>query len=93
MLQELTINGRRFQGLQMPTEKSVLLLLRGEKGFLGCGYFDIATANKLGEAWAIVRGVRSFDDMVAVPVVAVSEAAERLGLKVGMSGAEALALL
>ncbi len=70
-----------------------LLLLKGGKGFLACGYINPSTAEKLGHACAIVSGVKSFDDMLKASVIALSSAAERLGVKIGMSGKEALELL
>ena len=35
----------------MDTGKSNILLLRGRKGIIGCGYFDIAVTNRLGGAF------------------------------------------
>ena len=40
-----------------------LLVIKGSKGFLGCGYINVETCNKTGEACAVVtgenRGVKS----------------------------------
>ena len=65
-------------------------MIKGTKGFLGCGWFSIETADKLEERVAIVKGVRSYDDMLEASVVAVSAAAEAAGVTLGMTGAEAL---
>lgn len=70
--------------------KRPLLVMKGSKGFLACGYINAATADKTEEACAIVTGVSSFDDMRAAPIVAVSKKAEELGIKVGDTGAFAL---
>jgi uncharacterized protein YunC (DUF1805 family) len=67
-----------------------LLIARGAKGMLACGYINPATCEKTGEACAIVTGVKSFDDMLEAEVIAVSEAAQILGVEVGQSGREAL---
>lgn len=64
-----------------------------KKGMLACGYVKVETADKLGDVLAIVTGVNSYDDMRLKPVVAVSKAAEALGIKPGMSGGQALAIL
>ena len=72
--------------------KLPLLIQRGSRGFLACGYIDVETTNKTSEACAIVRGVSDFDDMLEAAVVAVSEEAEKLGVHVGMTGSEALEL-
>ncbi len=70
--------------------KSPLLIIKGSKGALGCGYLNVEAFNRGGEAGAIVRGVQTHDDMLKAKVVAVSEAARALGVEVGMSGEEAL---
>ncbi len=67
-----------------------LLIIKGTKGFLACGYINCETCNKTGEACAIVTGVKTHDEMLHAEVKAVSEAAERLGVRAGMKGKEAL---
>lgn len=70
--------------------KRPLLLVRGSRGLLACGYFNIETFNKTGEATAIVTGVNDFEDMLRANVVAVSRAAAEAGVVPGMTGLEAL---
>ena len=67
-----------------------LLLIKGSKGFLGCGYINVETCNKTGEACAIVTAVNNHDAMLSAEVTAVSTEAARLGVRVGMKGEEAL---
>lgn len=73
--------------------KLPLLTIQGEKGLLACGYVNVSTCNKTGEACAIVSGVNQHDDMLYKPVLAVSEEAIKLGIQIGMPGADALELL
>jgi uncharacterized protein YunC (DUF1805 family) len=73
--------------------KLPLLILRGSKGLLACSYLNAETFTKTGEAAAIVSGVKNFDDMAAATVATVSRAGEQLGLRVGMTGAQALELI
>lgn len=70
--------------------RSPLLIIKGSKGFLACGYINIETCNRLGDACAIVTGVKSHDDMLDAEIKAVSAEAEKLGVKKGMIGQEAL---
>ncbi|WP_459203503.1 YunC family protein (plasmid) [Ralstonia pseudosolanacearum] len=67
-----------------------LLVMKAPKGILGCGYINVETCNKTGEACAIVTGVNSFDDMRKAKVVAVSNKATDLGVTVGETGESAL---
>jgi uncharacterized protein YunC (DUF1805 family) len=70
--------------------KLPLLLVRGTRGVLACGYLNVETFNKTGEVAAIVTGVRSFEDMLSAKVVSVSDAAKAIGIHAGMTGAEVL---
>lgn len=70
--------------------KSPLLLIKGAKGILACGYLNIETFNRTGEAAAIVTGVKTHEDMVTAKVIAVSNAARSAGVEIGMTGEEAL---
>ena len=67
-----------------------LLIIKGSKGFLGCGYINVETCNKTGETCGIVTGVKTHDAMLDAEVQAVSIEAEKLGVRVGMKGKEAL---
>jgi uncharacterized protein YunC (DUF1805 family) len=70
--------------------KLPLLVIRGSRGVLACGYLNVETFNKTGEVGAIVTGVKNFDDMLAAKLVSVSTAAAEAGIKAGMTGAEAV---
>jgi len=73
------------------TLEAPLLIVKGSLGFLGCGYIN--TDSCIDEACAIVSGVNTHDDMLKASVKAVSKDATELGIKVGMTGAEAMELL
>ena len=67
-----------------------LLIIKGSKGFLGCGYINVETCNKTGEACGIVTGVKTHEAMLSAEIKAVSIEAEKLGVRIGMTGAKAL---
>jgi uncharacterized protein YunC (DUF1805 family) len=73
--------------------KLPLLVIRGSRGLLACGYLNVETLNKTGEVGAIVTGVKDFDDMLTAKVANASAAAQQLGIKIGMTGAEAVELI
>lgn len=75
LIQQLEIDGRAFLGVRIELG-APLLLIKGEKGYLGCGYFSLDAANNVGDALAIVRGVFSFDDMLDAEVKEVSQKAK-----------------
>jgi uncharacterized protein YunC (DUF1805 family) len=67
-----------------------LLIIKEKSGFLACAYINPETCNKTGEACAIVSGVNNHEDMKRAKVIAVSGSAQKLGVKVGDSGQQAL---
>ena len=89
----VTIEGEKFRGDIIPLPHASLLLLQAKNGMLGCGYFNLETAEKLGDALAIVTGVSTYEEMLASEVRKVSSAAAALGVRVGQSGKEALLLM
>jgi uncharacterized protein YunC (DUF1805 family) len=66
-----------IKGLNRP-----LLVIVGSKGVMGCGYLSVDALSSLGDAAAIFKGVNSFDDIMKADAKAVSEAGEKLGMKV-----------
>jgi uncharacterized protein YunC (DUF1805 family) len=65
------------------------------KGLVGCGIYDIRSANEFNLAVAIARGtpakpLREPEDLFAAKILEVSNAAEALGVAVGMTGREAV---
>jgi uncharacterized protein YunC (DUF1805 family) len=73
--------------------KLPLLIIKGSKGFLACGYINVETCNQTQEACAIVSGVKTHDDMLNAKVKFISDKAEELGIEENMMGSEAIDLI
>lgn len=86
----LNLFGKNFEAYKIDLFGSNLMIIKGSKGFLACGYISIETAEKLSAAAAIVKGVKNFEDMKNAKVVALTSKAKELDCKEGMSGAQAL---
>lgn len=93
MTDTIVIGGITFQTAALPTANSIILLVRGQKANLGCGYFSIAAAEKLKDRFAIARGVSSIDELLAAPVADLSPEAAACGVTPGMTGKDALLLM
>jgi uncharacterized protein YunC (DUF1805 family) len=89
-MEKIIIDGKDFEAWRIPTESATILLIKAAHGFIGCGYFNIATADKLQENVGIVTGVKTFDDMLEAKIIKCSEAARTAGVCIGMSGRDAL---
>lgn len=93
-METLDIDGNAFRADEIPVMGTTkLLLIQGSRGMLGCGYVSLGAAEKFGHALAIVKGVASYDDMLAASVQEVSSAAAALGVRPGMTGRGALSLM
>ena len=78
----------RIDGLARP-----LLVAKGSKGYAACAYVDIAAADKFGEACVIFSGVATHEAFLDATVAKASKAAKALGVKDGMPGRDALAII
>ncbi len=66
-----------------------------DRGIVGCGIYDCETASRFGMAVAIARGTPERplvepEDLLEARIVEMSQPAAKLGIAVGMTGAEAL---
>lgn len=85
--------GNDYKTYSIPTNNTAVLIIAANNGFLACGYIKVETANKVGDACAIVTGVKTPEDMLEAYVVDASEKAKEMGVKKGMNGTEALLLM
>ena len=88
--QEVAIDGKKTIGFKVYLPGAPLLLLVAQKGYVMCGYLNIDTAEKLGQAAAVVTGVKSFEDVLNAKVVRLTTHAKQLGIREGMLGRDAL---
>ena len=87
-----TKNGAAM-GIAISMPKTKLLIIRAEKGYMACGYFDIKTIEALEDAAVIVKNVNSFSKMLKGKIEYVSKKAKKLGIKKQMTPMQALELM
>ena len=79
-----------FEPYVIELENANLVLLKAKKGYVMCGLLNIETAERLGQAAALVTGVKTSEDALKAKVKAVTAAAKKLGVSEGMTAEEAL---
>lgn len=89
---------KQADGYVIPLGSVKLVSVVTDMGMVGCGAFDVAALNSFSYPAAKVRpskgdSIASIDDLMAGIVKEVNPAAERLGLKAGITGREALDML
>jgi uncharacterized protein YunC (DUF1805 family) len=94
-IEKIEIGGRSFQAMKstLPENAPPLLLIKGAKGYVMCGYLNIEAAEKFGSAAAIVSGVKTFDDVLNATIKVVTTKAKQLGLEPGMVVKDVIAAL
>jgi uncharacterized protein YunC (DUF1805 family) len=73
-------------------------VLLTEAGLVGCGIYDLKTAAEFGQAVAIARGTPQQplvepEDLLDAKIVDATPQARELGVRVGMTGREAVEIL
>jgi uncharacterized protein YunC (DUF1805 family) len=84
-IDKFEFDGKAFQGIKSTIpDGPPLLLIKGEKGFVMCGYLSRDVAEKLGLAAAIVSSVNSFEDVLNATINKATSKAIKLGVEPGM---------
>ena len=89
---------KQADGYAIPLGKVNLVNVVTDVGMVGCGAFDVTALNNFGYPAARVKPNRSssiatIDDLLDGVIKDANDTAARLGIKVGVSGREALDLL
>ena len=87
---DVDLDGKTVTGVEISLPKAPLVLAYSKNGFVMCGYLNLGTAEKLGVAAALVRGVSTVNDLLEAKVEGFTEAAAAKGVKSGMTGRDAL---
>ena len=83
-IDKFEFDGKSFQGVKSTIPGGPpLLLIKGEKGFVMCGYLNADVAERVGLAAAIVSGVSSFDDVLNAEIKVATNKAKDLGVEPG----------
>lgn len=95
---KVQLTRKQADGYVIPLGPVNLVNVVTDVGMVGCGAFDVAALNNFGYPAAKVRpsqgsSIATIDDLMQGIVKEVNPAAEKLGLKVGITGREALDLL
>ena len=70
-----------------------LVIIKGKKGYIACGYIDKNAAEKFNDIAAFVTGVSTIDDALNAEIVSMTIEAEKIGIKKGQIAKEALKTL
>ncbi len=89
----VSLGNAEFDFIRMQLGNAPLLILKGKKGYIMCGYLDVATADRVGDIAVRVSGVNTMDDLLKANVAIASSKASELGIEKGMPVSEVLQFL
>ncbi|MEA5000882.1 MAG: DUF1805 domain-containing protein [Endomicrobiaceae bacterium] len=91
IIKDIAVNDLIFKAVQLElSDKGNLLIIKGAKGYIMCGYLNINTAQKMGDAACVVTGVKTVEDVLNAKIVALTSHAQKLGIEMGMAVTEVL---
>jgi uncharacterized protein YunC (DUF1805 family) len=80
----------KAEGFLIELGNASLILIKAKRGYVMCGYLNMAASNKFGDIAGRVTGVKSFEDVLNAEIVEISDNAKKMGLVVGMKGRDFL---
>ena len=84
-------------GIEIELPQTHLAIVCGRRGYIMCGALDVALLDeRLGDRRIVAaraQGVRNVPQLLAAPLSDVTAEAQRLGVREGMLGAEAMKLM
>ena len=76
----LTVSGKTLEALRFKLGAKNLIVIKGSRGYVMCGYLNLNTAEKFHEIAVIVSGVSTISSMIKGCVFNLSSEAKKLGI-------------
>lgn len=84
-------------GVEVLLPKTTLLAITAGEGYIMCGALDVQLLNERLKDREIIAGravgVRTFQQLLDAPMESVTDAAQAIGVTIGMSGKDAIRLM
>ncbi len=90
---EIKVGDKKIEALAMSLLEKNLIVLRGSKGYIMCGYLNLDAAEKFNEVAIKITGVSTIDDALNASVNSCSSSAQKLGIRPGQPIKEVLPII
>ncbi|MBU2102319.1 MAG: DUF1805 domain-containing protein [Candidatus Omnitrophota bacterium] len=90
---KIKTGSQTIEALLFPLQGKNLIVLRGSRGYVMCGYLNTSVARKCNDAAVKITGVATIADALRARVHSLTPAARRLGIKKGDIIKDILALI
>jgi len=93
IIKKIKVGKKSVLALELKLHKKKLIILKGKKGFVMCGYLDLAVAEKFGDCAVRITGVSTIRQALRTQVESCSSSAQRLGIYKGHPIKEVLQII
>lgn len=92
-IKKIKVGKKYISALSMKLCSKNLVLLRASKGYVMCGYLNLAAAEKFKDVAIKITGVSTIKDALSTKVFACTASAKRLGIRKGQPIKEVLKII
>ena len=89
----LKVGRKHVEALSIKLLDKHLVLIRGRKGYVMCGYLDISAAQKCGDVAVKITGVASIEEALKADVFACTSSAKKSGIFKGQPIREVISII
>lgn len=82
-VRRIKVRDKYVDALAVKLQRKNLILIRGTRGYIMCGYLDLAVAEKFQDTAVVVKGVSTIDDVLKAKVCSCTSLAEKSGVYIG----------
>lgn len=81
--EKIKVGKKSVQAVLISLGSKNLIVLRGNNGYVMCGYLNLKVANKFKDIAVKILGVSTIEEALKAKVSSVSYAAKKIGIKKG----------
>ncbi len=90
---KLNVRGKQVEAFQLKLFSRNLIVIKGNKGYIMCGYLNMDTAEKLKEVAVRISGVNTISQALKANVEVCSKNAQKLGIYKGQPITEVIEII
>jgi uncharacterized protein YunC (DUF1805 family) len=90
---QIEVGNKKIEVLAISLSEKNLIVLRGQKGYVMCGYLNLEVSEKFKEVAIKITGVSTIEEALKATVNSCSSAAASLGIHPGQPIQEILPLI
>lgn len=90
---KIKVEKKFLETVVFPLGKKNLIVIKGKKGYIMCGYLDLKVAQKFGEVAVKIAGVSNIKDALRTKVDSLTSQAGELGIYKGQPIKEVIKII